>query len=193
MTVSRPRLILASGSPQRKRLLSEAGYAFEVIVPEDGEPCPAAFTDAAAYVEHTAWLKARQVAARVNDGIVLAADTVVALGGKIIGKPVDRGDARRILQSLSGSEHQCLTGVCLWRRPEDCWIGGVDATDLRMRDLSAVELENYLATDRWVGKAGAYAIQDPDPYVSIVRGSHSNVVGLPMELVARLLARVHGD
>ena len=187
MTVSQPCLILASGSPQRKRLLSEAGYTFEVIVPEDGEPDPAAFSDATAYVEHTAWLKARQVAVRVSDGIVLAADTVVALGGQTIGKPADRADARRILACLSGSEHQCLTGICLWRRPEDFWIGGVDVTDLRMRQLSTDELEAYLASDRWIGKAGAYAIQDSDPYVSIIRGSHSNVVGLPMELVQRLL------
>ena len=187
--MSKPRLILASGSPQRRRLLSEAGYPIEVIAPEDGEPDPGAFSDAAAYVEHTAWLKARQVAGRVGDGIVLAADTVVALDGQIIGKPADRADARRILERLSGSEHQCLTGVCLWSRREDFWIGGVDVTDLRMRQLSADDLEAYLAGDRWVEKAGAYAIQDRDPYVSILRGSHSNVVGLPMELLGRLLAR----
>ena len=193
MIAPKPRLILASGSPQRKRLLAEAGHSFEVAVPENAEPDPAAFSDAAAYVEHTAWLKARQVAGRVTDGIVLAADTVVALGGQIIGKPADRADARRILHRLSGSEHQCLTGVCLWRRPDDFWIGGVDVTELRMRNLSAAESEAYLSSDRWVGKAGAYAIQDPDPYVTILRGSHSNVVGLPTELLARLLARLSGD
>ena len=187
-----PRLILASGSPQRKRLLAEAGYSFEVVVPDDGEPDAAAFSDAAAYVEHTAWLKARQVASRVTDGLVLAADTVVALGSQIIGKPADRADARRILHRLSGSEHQCLTGVCLWRRPDDFWIGGVDVTDLRMRQLSADELEAYVASDRWAGKAGAYAIQDPDPYVWIIRGSHSNVVGLPLELVERLTKYMAG-
>lgn len=193
MTVPKPRLILASGSPQRKRLLGDAGYEIDVIVPENDEPNPAAFSDAAAYVEHTAWLKARQVGGRVSNGIVLAADTVVALGGQIIGKPADRADARRILQRLSGSEHECLTGVCLWRRPEDFWIGGVEVTDLRMRQLSADELKSYLDSDRWIGKAGAYAIQDPDPYVSIIRGSHSNVVGLPMELLARLLDRLGRD
>jgi septum formation protein len=190
MTASKPRLILASGSPQRNRLLSEAGYAFDVLVPEECEPDPASFSVAAAYVAHTAWLKARQVSARVSDGIVLAADTVVALGGQIIGKPADQADARNILQRLSGSEHQCLTGVCLWRRPEDFWLGGLEVTDLRMRELSGDELEAYLASDRWVGKAGAYAIQDPDPYVTIIRGSHSNVVGLPMALVERLIARI---
>jgi septum formation protein len=181
------RLILASGSPQRERLLREAGYEFDVLVPGDDEPPTEAFADAAAYVVHTAWCKARQVAAQVAQGRVLAADTVVALEGRIIGKPSDCVDARRILSELSGSVHQCLTGVCVWQRPADVWLGGVEITELRMRTLSAAELDAYLASDRWVGKAGAYAIQDDDPYASIIRGSHSNVVGLPMDLVSRLL------
>lgn len=180
-------LILASGSPQRQRLLREAGYDFRVVRPDVCEPDPRHFSDAAAYVEHTAWLKARHVAAQIEQGTVLAADTVVALAGDVIGKPTDRADARGILQSLSGTEHEVLTGVCVWRRPADCWIGAFDVTRCRMRELSAAELDAYLATDRWVDKAGAYAIQDPDPYVSIVRGSHSNVVGLPLELLRRLL------
>lgn len=181
------RLILASGSPQRQRLLREAGYEFHILVPQVNEPDPAAFADPAAYVEHTAWLKARDVARRIHHGVVLGADTVVALQGEIIGKPVDRADARGILHRLAGSEHEVLTGVCLWQRPADLWVGAFDRTVARMRYLSAEEIEAYLVTDRWVAKAGAYAIQDPDPYVSIVRGSHSNVVGLPLELVARLL------
>jgi septum formation protein len=183
------RLILASGSPQRERLLREAGYRFEVMAPTEDEPPREGFADAAAYVVHTAWCKARQVAARIGPtrGRILAADTVVALDGQIIGKPADRVGAQRILLQLSGSLHQCLTGVCVWQCPGDTWLGGVEVTELRMRELSPAELDAYLATDRWVGKAGAYAIQDDDPYVSIIRGSHSNVVGLPMELVARLL------
>ena len=190
MTVPKKRLILASGSPRRKQLLAEAGLTFETIVPGDEEPDVKSFSDAAAYVEHTSWLKARQVARGVACGVMLAADTVLALGGEIIGKPADRSDAQRILQKLSGNEHQVLTGVCLWQRPDDYWLGGVAVTDLCMRELSPAELEAYLDTDRWVGKAGAYAIQDPDPYVSIMRGSHSNVVGLPMELVSRLLEQL---
>jgi len=187
VTVPPSRLILASGSPQRERLLREAGYVFDVIVPKDGEPDPTLFADAAQYVARTAWLKAEQVASQIDCGRVLAADTVVALGGEIIGKPVDQAHARRILESLSGSVHQVLTGVCLWRRPDDNHLMAVDVTELEMRQLSGQELDDYLASDRWVGKAGAYAIQDPDPYVTIIRGSHSNVVGLPMEAVTRLL------
>jgi septum formation protein len=185
------RLILASGSPQRKHLLQQAGYSFEIVVPAVPEPDASAFADAAAYAEHTAWLKARQVAAGLDHAVVLAADTVVALEGHIIGKPADRSDARRTLELLSGSVHEVLTGVCVWRRPDDFWIGAIDRTQCRMRQLSADELEAYLASDRWVAKAGAYAIQDPDPYVSIIQGSHSNVVGLPLELAASLLARMN--
>jgi len=187
--VTNPRIILASSSPRRQSLLREAGYEFEVIAPADCEPDPNGFIDTAAYVEHTAWLKARQVSPQVKSGVVLAADTVVALGGRIIGKPADRADARRILQFLSGSKHQVLTGVCLWHRPDDVWIGGVDVTDLQMRELSDNQINDYLDSNRWMGKAGAYAIQEPDPYVTIANGSHSNVVGLPMELLRKLLAR----
>jgi septum formation protein len=185
-----PRIILASSSPQRKRLLAEMGYDFEVISPTGDEPDPSSFADAAAYVTHTAWLKAREVAGRVESGLVIAADTAVALAGQMFGKPADVDDARHILQQLSGSTHQCWTGVCLWPRPGTNWIGDVDVTDLRMRELTRDELDAYLASDRWAGKAGAYAIQDPDPYVSIIRGSHSNVVGLPTELLERLLRGV---
>jgi septum formation protein len=182
-----PHIILASSSPQRRRLLDEAGYEFEVMEPDDREPDPRLFDSPTAYVAHAAWLKAQQIATRVNSGLVLAADTVVALGSQIIGKPIDRDDARRILRQLSGSVHQCLTGICLWSCPENYWTGAVDSTDLRMRELTSDELEDYLASNRWVGKAGAYAIQEPDPYVATIRGSHSNVVGLPMEFIDRLM------
>jgi septum formation protein len=185
----KPRLILASTSPQRSRLLAEAGYHFTVVAPEVSEPDPARFADAMAYVEHTAWLKARSVAEPLDQGIVLAADTAVVLRDQIIGKPTDRADARRILSALAGSEHQVLTGVCLWRQPAGFWIGATDQTWLRMRELSIADIDAYLASGRWVDKAGAYAIQEPDPFVTIVRGSHTNVVGLPVELLSRLLAQ----
>lgn len=184
------RILLASGSPQRKRLLAEAGYQFDVVVPSDPEPSADSFSDAAAYVTHTAWLKARQIAETIDSAMVLAADTVVTLAGQIIGKPLDRADAERILQRLSGSTHHCLTGVCLWLKPENVWRGAVAVTELQMRSLTRDELHAYLDSNRWAGKAGAYGIQDPDPYVSIIRGSHSNVVGLPLEIVQDLIDSV---
>lgn len=188
--MTKHQLVLASASPQRRLLLEQSGYVFNVLIPDAPEPNPAFFPDARAYVVHTAWLKARQVAEQTDAGVVLAADTVVALNGQIIGKPADRSDAYQILGKLSGSVHECLTGVCIWIAPDAMWVGGVDVTELRMRQLASAELEAYLDSNRWVDKAGAYAIQDPDPYVTIIRGSYSNVVGLPLELVNRLLHSV---
>ncbi len=192
MSTAADEIVLASASPQRQRLLAEAGYRFRVVEPGITEPSPRNFEDPAEYVSHTAWLKARDAARQVPAGTILAADTVVVLGGKIIGKPADAGHARRILATLSGSDHEVMTGLCLWHQPDEIWLGAFERTQLRMRPLSDQEREDYVRTDRWVGKAGAYAIQDPDPYVSIVCGSYSNVVGLPMELLERLLARFKG-
>lgn len=181
-------LILASSSLQRRRLLAEAGYQFRVQAPGIAEPNPADHDDPSAYVAHTAWLKARAVAATVATGRVLAADTIVTVGGAILGKAADRADASRILRRLSGSVHHVLTGVCLWSRPGDYWIGLVTTTECEMQALAESEMERYLDSELWVDKAGAYGIQDSDPYVRVVRGSFSNVVGLPVEEVSRLLA-----
>src|SRR5438105_4361172 len=113
------RLILASGSPARKDLLTRAGYSFDVLPANVDEPTGAGFTDPRTYVQNVAWLKANAVAPRVASGLVLAADTVGWLDGQAIGKPEDEADARRILRFLSGREHELWTGVCLWRRPGD--------------------------------------------------------------------------
>src|SRR5438270_13095381 len=110
------RLILASGSPARRQLLSRAGYRFDVLPANIDEPSGADFTDPRTLVERTAWLKAAAVAPRVADGLILAADTVGWLRGQAIGKPADEADARRIIRTLSGTEHELWTGVCLWLR-----------------------------------------------------------------------------
>jgi septum formation protein len=180
-------LILASASPQRQRLLSDAGYRFVVRPAAVAEPSPEQIPDPFAHVAHAAWLKAATVARDLAHAIILAADTIVTLHGAIIGKPADRDHAEQILHTLSGSDHEVLTGVCVWRRPADTWVGSVARTRLRMRTLDDSEIARYLATGLWQDKAGAYGIQDADAYVSVVEGSFSNVVGLPMELVERLL------
>src|SRR5438270_871475 len=117
------RLILASGSPARRELLTRAGYTFEVMPANIDEPTGAGFSDPRTFVHFTAWLKAAAVATRVaanaDPALVLAADTVGWLHGAPIGKPNDRADARRILRLLAGTEHELWTGVCLWRRPGD--------------------------------------------------------------------------
>jgi septum formation protein len=182
------RLILASGSPARRELLAKAGYQFEVMPANVDEPTGAGVTDPRAYVQEVAWLKAAAVAPRIERGLVLAADTVGWLSGEIIGKPANDADARRILRFLGGKEHELWTGVCLWQRPSDVQIAWQEVTRVFFHQLTEAEINGYLTTRTWQGCSGAYAIQEKDdPYVRVVEGSLSNVVGLPMETLERVL------
>jgi len=182
------RLILASGSPARRDLLTRAGYRFAVLPADIDEPSGEDFLDARSLVEHTAWLKAVAVVPRVDAGVVLAADTVGWLRGQVIGKPADEADARRILHMLAGTEHELWTGVCLWRRPDDIQLAWQEVSRVAMAPLTDAELDAYLATRTWQGCSGAYAIQEgDDPYVRVLQGSTSNVIGLPMETLTRVL------
>jgi septum formation protein len=185
------RLILASGSPARRDLLTRAGLAFEVMPANIDEPTGEGVTDPRTYVQTVAWLKAAAVAPRVDAGLVLAADTVGWLDGKVIGKPADEADARRILTTLGGREHELWTGVVLWRRPGDLQIVWQERSLVHFRKLTDTELNAYLATRQWQGCSGAYAIQErDDPYVTLRAGSLSNVVGLPMESLQWVLATI---
>jgi len=119
---------------------------------------------------------------------VLAADTVGWLDGKVIGKPADETDARRILTTLGGREHELWTGVVLWRRPDDVQICWQELSRVFFKKLSRDELDGYLRTRQWQGCSGAYAIQESnDPFVQLRSGSISNVIGLPMESLQRVL------
>jgi septum formation protein len=187
-TAASRRLILASGSPDRRAMLERAGYSIEVIPSQIDEPTGQGFTNPRHYVMTVSWLKAVAVAPQVEHGLILAADTVGWLDGKIVGKPNDRDHARAILTSLSGREHELWTGAVLWRRPDDLQIVWQECTRLFFRKLSAQELDAYLATDTWVGRSGAYAIQEyNDPCLRIIEGSLTNVIGLPMESLQRHL------
>jgi septum formation protein len=183
------RLILASGSPRRAALLREHGYAFDVLVPLLDEPAEAAEAlPPAQCAEALSYYKARSVAERVDEGIILGGDTVVAVGDSLYGKPTDRAHARRILQDLAGTTHHVITGVTLLDASTGARVIEHATTAVTMRQLSPGELEGYLDTGAWEGKAGAYGIQDRgDAFVTRVEGSFTNVVGLPMELVGRLL------
>jgi len=182
------RLILASGSRARRELLAEAGYAFEIQPADIDEPTGAGAVDPRAYVQQVAWLKAAAVAPRVAEGIVLAADTVGWLNGAVIGKPADEPDARRILRQLGGSVHELWTGAILWRRPDDLQLAWQEVSRVEFQRLSDAELDAYLATRTWQGCSGAYAIEPKDdPYVRLLEGSMSNVIGLPMETLERAL------
>jgi septum formation protein len=187
------RLILASGSPARRELLTRAGYRFEVLPANVDEPSGDDFPDARSLVQYTAWLKAAAVAPRIDRGIILAADTVGWLHGRVIGKPADEADARRILRMLAGTEHELWTGVCLWRRPDEIQLAWQEVSRVAMAPLGDAELNAYLSTRTWQGCSGAYAIEEEDdPYVRVIEGSTSNVIGLPMESTSRALPWLAG-
>jgi septum formation protein len=184
------RLILASGSLGRRELLKRAGYQFEIMPANIDEPTGEDADDPRTYVQQVSWLKAAAVAPRIDQGLVLAADTVGWINGRIIGKPADEADARRILRTLGGTVHELWTGVTLWRRPDDMQTLWQELSRVHFKPMSAAELDTYLATRTWQGCSGAYAIQErDDPYVSVVEGSVSNVIGLPMETLERVVAR----
>lgn len=182
-----PALVLASASPRRRQLLESAGYQFRVQASDVEEPPASHFPTPEAYVAHTAWLKCAAIVGSSEEW-VLAADTVAAIEGDILGKPADVADAARILGRLAGTKHRVLTGVCLWVPHQSVSLLAVETTWVEMKSLSGAEIEAYLATGLWEGKAGAYGIQDhDDPFVTAVEGSYSNVMGLPMEKLRSML------
>ena len=182
------RLILASGSHGRRYLMEQAGYAFTVQPANIDEPTEARLGDCRQYVGELAWLKAAAIAPTVADGLVIAADTVGWLNGKVVGKPEDEADARRIIRSLSGTVHELWSGVCLWRRPGDWQFTWQERSLVRMKSLTDAEIDDYLQTRKWEGCSGAYAIELPhDPYLTVEEGSASNVIGLPMESLEKSL------
>jgi septum formation protein len=182
-------LILASRSPRRRELLAEAGYRFQVVPPlNDSEPEPTPGADPADYVAQLAEAKARDVAKQIGSGLILACDTVAECDGRILGKPETADDARRMLELLSGREHRVLTGVCLWNAPSGKPSTRVTVTTLRMDELTPEQLAEYVESHLWEGKAGGFGYQDRLGWIHIFEGSPSNVVGLPLELLAEMLA-----
>ena len=183
----RPHLILASASPRRRDLLREAGYTFEVDPSGVDEPAPAPGADPAVYASSLALRKGLAVALRRGRGLVLAADTVGAVDGRILNKPVDRDDAERMIRLQEGRDSDVLTALCLVRADRGEWVGAVETSVVRFRTLTRVERDAFLDSGRWEGKAGAYGVQDHDPFVEVARGSFTNVVGLPVERLDALL------
>jgi septum formation protein len=176
-------LILASSSPRRRQLLTDWGYTFTVIPPsaaaEDSLTAVHRNESPAQLVARLAFQKARDVAARVDRGIVIGCDTVVECQRQVLGKPTSCEHARQMLELLRGHEHHVYSGLCLWRRPEDEHHVEIDVTTLVMDAISDDELDAYLATRQWAGKAGAFGYQDGLDWVHVTAGSESNVVGLP--------------
>ncbi|MEN6459238.1 MAG: nucleoside triphosphate pyrophosphatase [Thermoguttaceae bacterium] len=184
-----PYLILASQSPRRRELLAAAGYRFEVCPPSDeAESTNCGDETPTQLVARLAMQKATDVAKRGGRGVVLGCDTVAECDGTVLGKPSDKADARRMLETLSGREHRVLSGLCLLSLPNGKPMVRVAVTRLRMDRLSPEQLDGYLAGGQWSGKAGAFGYQDGIDWVHVLEGSESNVVGLPLELLAEMLA-----
>ncbi|MFQ5429370.1 MAG: Maf family protein [Phycisphaerae bacterium] len=181
-------LLLASSSPRRQALLREASFRFKTARPVLDEPNdPHPHVAPALYAEALAFFKARSVAEQYARHVILAADTIAVLGGEIIGKPADRDDARRILNRLSGTAHEVVTGLVLLEPVSGRRMLCHDVSTIRMRVLPDTMIEAYLDTGAWQGKAGAYGIQDRgDAFIEDIDGSFTNVVGLPMELLAEM-------
>lgn len=186
-----PEIILASGSPRRRELLAEAGYAFRVVIPSAGAECGVCSGESPPeLVARLAYQKAADVLARGERGLIVACDTVAECAGHILGKPRDEEHARQFLERLSGREHRVYSGLCLWPAPKGEPRVEVDCTVLKMRRLSPAEIDEYLASDLWEGKAGAFGYQDRLGWLEVIEGSESNVVGLPLERLARMLAEI---
>jgi len=183
------KLILASRSPRRRELLAEAGYQFDVVPAANSVECGVCSRESPAeVVARLAYEKAADVARRVGQGFILGCDTVAECNGQILGKPPDIATARRMLQLLRGREHRVLSGLCLWDYPDAQPDTRVAVTRLKMDEISDRQLDEYLDSYQWEGKAGAFGYQDRLGWIHIIEGSESNVVGLPMELLHKMLA-----
>jgi septum formation protein len=184
-----PQLILASASPRRKSLLAEAGFVFVVQPSKVDEEAIAAAAKLPApeLAVRLALAKARDVAARFPDAVVLGADTVVALDVQILGKPINANHARQMLASLSGTTHRVITGVAVVRQSTNHSATACVASIVKMRPLTPDQIDRYIAGGQWRGKAGGYGIQDVDPFVE-TEGCQTNIAGLPMTTTAKLLA-----
>lgn len=184
MTVN---LVLASGSPRRRDFLEHLGFSFTVR-PVDIDESPREGESPCDYVIRLARSKAH-VAAKPGE-VVLAADTIVALDGELLGKPQDKDDARHMLGRLSGKEHQVSTGVALCDLDRALQLAVVETTQVRFAELSAEEIDWYVETGEPLDKAGAYGIQGLGSFfVESVSGNYSSVVGLPIATTYRLLRR----
>jgi nucleoside triphosphate pyrophosphatase len=179
------KLVLGSGSPRRKELLAQIGVVADDIRPPDIDETPLKAELPRPYCARMAREKAMAVTA-APDEIVLCADTTVALGRRILGKPEDAAEAERFLRQLSGRRHRVITAVAV-RKGEQLWQRDV-VTAVKMKRLSDAEIAGYIATNDWKGKAGGYGIQGPaGALIPWIEGSFTAVVGLPLAETAGLL------
>lgn len=178
-------LILGSASPRRKELLAQIGVVPDAVRPADIDETPHPRELPRPYCARMACEKVQAVDAGPED-IVLCADTTVALGRRILGKPADAGEAEAFLRAMSGRRHRVITAIAV-RRGQRLWTREVESA-VRMKRLSGDEVAGYIATGDWQGKAGGYGIQGPaGALIPWISGSFSAIVGLPLAETAQLL------
>ena len=183
--MGKPTLILASASPRRRELIARLGLAPDTIAPTDIDETPAKGELPRDYAKRMAREKAEAAASDV--GFVLAGDTVVAAGRRILPKAEDEATARQCLDLLSGRRHRVLSAIAL-RAPDGSLRERLSETVVMFKRLSAQEIDDYIASGEWDGKAGGYAIQGiAEGLISRIQGSHSGVVGLPLYETRALL------
>lgn len=182
---TQPRLVLGSGSPRRLELLGQIGIVPDAVTAADIDESPRAGERPLAYVRRMALEKSTALSPEPGD-VVLTADTTVAVGLRILGKPADAHEARAFLKLMSGRRHTVITAVTV-RNDTNQWSRDV-STSLRMRHLTETDIAAYLATEEWRGKAGGYGIQGAAAaFVPWMRGSYTAVVGLPLAETSAML------
>jgi septum formation protein len=187
MSHLREKLVLASSSPRRAEILERAGWPHEIIVAGIDETV-LPNEESAAYVQRLARSKAEAVANRLEEGLVLGADTTVVVANQILGQPVDDADARRMLRLLNAKWHDVLTGVAVVRVGGETRVG-CQTTRVRFAEMSETEIDWYIATREPFGKAGAYGIQGKAAlFIEEIAGDYFNIMGLPIRLVYELTA-----
>lgn len=181
-------VVLASGSPRRRDLLTQIGLAFSVQISQADETIPEGMSPHLA-VQTLSLLKAADVAKQVEkNAVVIAADTIVVLDGEILTKPKDEEDAARMLARLSGREHSVLTGMTVLRRRDGKSVSATEETKVHFRALSEKEILSYVNSNEPLDKAGAYGIQGLGGlFVEKIEGDYYNVVGLPLCLLGNVL------
>ncbi|MEY3309790.1 MAG: hypothetical protein RLZZ413_3828 [Pseudomonadota bacterium] len=181
------RLILGSASPRRRDLLAQLGLTPDAVTPPDIDETPHKGELPRPYCARLAREKAAAVPVAGPDDVVLCADTTVALGRRILGKPADAGEAAAFLTALGGRRHQVITAVAV-RRGDRVWLRE-SVSAVKMKRLSDAELNSYLDSGEWAGKAGGYAIQGrAGAFIPWITGSFTGIVGLPLAETAALLA-----
>lgn len=191
--MNKHKLILASASPRRKELLQTLGLDFDVVISDTDEGSVDCLIPASLYVQELALIKATAVCDEMikysgDDAIIISADTVVYNNLNILGKPVDENDAFNMLKDLSGKVHEVYTGICVMRTSDLFTVCDNRMTKVFFKELSDEKIKDYIATKEPMDKAGAYGIQGlGSTLIEKIDGDYFNVVGLPLEALARIL------